>query len=225
MHPTPSFYGYPELCPFQSGPTDLEVPQSTLQMSVNPDASLNFGVFDWNSIPDPLAETAPSLSQPAVVYVPSSDLTSQLPEPQNFGPDANTTSPPLVDLGPLGDLGSLLQFPTPLGRTLDSSTSFTTSPHAGSFPLLPQDFDWPSITGFIDMFTPDSTQSLTGSGVSPLPSESSQESLYQSQSFNSTEQPSSVLDPSVPPSFFLPLEPGSFSENMDDMWSFIRDGS
>jgi hypothetical protein len=66
---------------------------------------------------------------------------------------------------------------------------------------------------------------LTSSGVSSLLPESSQESLYQSQSFNSTKLPSSVLDPSVPPSVFLPLESGSFSENMDDMWSFLRDGS
>jgi len=61
VHPTPLFDRCPDLCPFQGGHTDLEVPQSTLQTSVNPDASVNFGVFDWNSIPDPLAETAPSL--------------------------------------------------------------------------------------------------------------------------------------------------------------------
>ena len=166
-----------------------------------------------------------ALAQPAVVYVPSSDLTSQLLEPQDFGPDVNTTSRSLVDLGPLGDLGSLLQFPTPPGRTPDLSTSFATSPHSGSSPLPLQDFDWSSISEFIDSFTPDSTQSLTSLGVSPIPPETSQESLYQSPSFNSTQQPSSVLDPSVPPSVFLPLEPGSFSENMDDMWSFLRDGS
>ena len=163
------------------------------------------------------------LAKPAVVYVPSSDLTSQLPEPQDFGPDGNTTSLPLVDLGPLGDFGPLLQFSTSPGRTHDLSTSFATSPHSGSIPLLPQDLDWSSITGFIDSFNPDSTQSLTNSGVSP--SESSQESLYQLQSLNSTQQPSSFLDPSVPPSFFLPLELGSFSENMDNIWPFLRDGS
>jgi len=61
VHPTPSFDGYPDLCPFQGGSTGPEVPQSTLQISVNPDASVNFGVFDWNSIPDPLVETATSL--------------------------------------------------------------------------------------------------------------------------------------------------------------------
>ena len=243
MHPTPSFDRCPDLCPFRCGLTDLEVPQSTLQISNNPDASMNFGVFDWNSIPNPLAETALSLcmsfalldsypsslpryalAQPAVVYVTSSDLTSQLLEPQDFGPDAKTTSHSLVDLGPLGDLGSLLQLPTPPGWAPDLSTSFSTSPHPGSSPLPPQDFDWSSISGFIDSFTSDSTQSLTSSGVSPSPPESSEESLYQSQSFNPTKVPSSVLDPSVPPSVFLPLEPGSFSDNMDDMWSFLRDG-
>ena len=61
MHPTPSFDRCPDLCPFRCGPTDLEVSQPTLQISVNPDASVNFGVFDWNSIPDPLAEAAPPL--------------------------------------------------------------------------------------------------------------------------------------------------------------------
>ena len=61
VHPTPSFDRCPNLSPFLCGPTDLEVPQSTLQISVSPDASMNFGVFDWNSIPDPVAEGAPSL--------------------------------------------------------------------------------------------------------------------------------------------------------------------
>ena len=173
----------------------------------------------------PSSLTRYALAQLAVAYVPSSDLTSQLLEPQDFGPDAKTTSRSLVDLGPLGDLGSLLQFPTPPGQTPDQSTSFATSPYSGSSPRLPQDFDWSSIAEFIDPFTPDSTQSLTSSGVSPLPSESSQELLYQSRSFNPAKLPSSVLDPSVPPSVFLPLDSSSFSENMDDMWSFLRDGS
>ena len=61
MPPTPSFDRCPDSPPFQCGPTDLEVPQSTLQISVDSDASVNFGVFDWNSIPDPLEEGAPSL--------------------------------------------------------------------------------------------------------------------------------------------------------------------
>ena len=61
VHLTPSFDRCPDLCPFQGGLTDLEVSQSTLQIPVNSDASVNFAVFDWNSIPDPLAETAPSL--------------------------------------------------------------------------------------------------------------------------------------------------------------------
>ena len=61
VHPTPSFDRCPDLSPFQGGHTDLEGPQSPLQISVDPDASVNLSVFDWNSIPDPLAETAPSL--------------------------------------------------------------------------------------------------------------------------------------------------------------------
>ena len=56
VHPMPIFDRSPDLCPSQGGLTNLEAPQSA-----NPDASVNFGVFDWNSIPDPLAETAPSL--------------------------------------------------------------------------------------------------------------------------------------------------------------------
>jgi hypothetical protein len=180
-----------------------------------------------NSHYSTLIPTHFALAQPAVVYVPSSDLTSQLLEPQDFGPDAKTSRSPVdLDLGPLGDLGSPLRFPQfPTPGAPDLSTPFATSPHLGSSPLPPQDFDWLNISEFIDSFTPDSTQSLTGSGVSPLPSESSQGSLYQSESFNSTQQPSSVLDLSVPPSVFLPLESGSFSENMDEMWSFLHDGS
>ena len=61
VHHTPSFDRSLGLCPFQGGSTDSGIPQATPQISVNPDASVNFGVFDWNSIPDPLAETASPL--------------------------------------------------------------------------------------------------------------------------------------------------------------------
>ena len=60
-HFTPSFDRCPDLYPFQGGHKDPEVPQSTLLTSVDPDASINFGVFDWNSISDPFAETASPL--------------------------------------------------------------------------------------------------------------------------------------------------------------------
>jgi hypothetical protein len=33
------------------------------------------------------------------------------------------------------------------------------------------------------------------------------------------------LDPSIPPSVFLPFDLGAFSEDMDNMWSFLRDES
>src|SRR6266851_4274249 len=62
INPTPPSDEFPDLSFPQNRTTDPdEVPQPTPQVSVNPDESLNLRVFDWNSIPDPLAETVSSL--------------------------------------------------------------------------------------------------------------------------------------------------------------------
>ena len=62
INPTPPSDEFPDLSFPQNRTTDPdEVPQPTPLVSVNPDESLNLRVFDWNSIPDPLAETASSL--------------------------------------------------------------------------------------------------------------------------------------------------------------------
>ncbi|KAH9997704.1 hypothetical protein BJV74DRAFT_248258 [Russula compacta] len=108
---------------------------------INPDTPIKLGVFDWNSISDPLQETASSMSQPAVVYVPSPGLTSQLLESPYFGHDAKTRPGAFSDLGSLEDLGSSLQF-----RTAD---------HLPIYPLLLRlhtariisQFLWKTLTG------------------------------------------------------------------------------
>jgi hypothetical protein len=164
-----------------------------------------------------------ALAQPTITYVPSSDLKSQLLEPLDSGHDAETISRSFVDLGPLEDFSSSLQFPIP--AVLPDPSSSTASAHldCSSFPL--QDFDF---TEFIDTFSPSSTQSSSQSASSNGPATplgSSHESFFLSQFCDSTKQPSSVLDPSIPPSVFLPFDSGFFSEDMDNMWPFLRDGS
>ncbi|KAF8460974.1 hypothetical protein DFH94DRAFT_789966, partial [Russula ochroleuca] len=215
-NPTPSSDG----C--RGRPTDPdEFLQSMLQVPVTSNVPVNLGVFDWNSIPDPLAGTASSISQPTVVHVPSSDLESQLLEPPDLGHDAKITSGSSSNLGSLENLSSLLQFPMPAGRPPDLSTSFSAVPHSDDSSLLLQDFDWSTITEFISLFPPGSTQSpspLTSSSDPPTPSENSYESLPLLQSCDASEQLLSELDSSVPPSVFLPFGPG---EDVDNMWTMF----
>ncbi|KAF8481996.1 hypothetical protein DFH94DRAFT_734465, partial [Russula ochroleuca] len=220
-NPTPSSDG----C--RGRPTDPdEFLQSMLQVPVTSNVPVNLGVFDWNSIPDPLAGTA-SVSIPAEVYVPSSDLASQLLEPPDPGHGAKITSSSSSDLGSLEDLSSLLQFPMPTGRPPDLSTSFSALPHSGDFSLLLQDFDWSTITEFINIFPPGSTQSsspLTSSNDPSTPSENSYESLPLSQSCDASEQLLSELDSSVPPSMFSTFRVRCFHRRRGQYVGFVLRG-
>ena len=160
--------------------------------------------------------THSTLAQPAELYVPSSDLGSQL-EPPDPGHDAKITSNLSSDFGSLEDLSSLLQFPMPAGRPPDLSTSFSALPHSGDSSLPLQ--DWSTITEFINLFPPGSTQlsSPLISSSDPTPPENSYESLPLLQSCDTSEQLLSELDSSVPPSVFLPSGSGAFTED----WSLF----
>jgi hypothetical protein len=163
-----------------------------------------------------------TLAQPTVVYVPSSDLSSQLLEPPDLGHDATFTSSFYSDLGSLQDLSSLLQFPMSAGP--DLSTYFAALPHSNDSSFSLENFDWPTIAEFNDLFPPDSTQwpsPSTSSSGPPTPPDSSFESLPSSQSSDASEQPLSQLDPSVPPSVFLPFGSGAFTEDVGNTCSLL----
>jgi len=213
---------------YRDRPTDLdEFLQPTLQVPINPNIPVNFDVFDWNSIPDPFAGTAPSLSQPPVFYVPSSDLASQLLEPSDLGYGATIPSHSSSELGSLEDLNSLLQFPIPVGPPPDLST-FAASSYSADPSLLLQDLDLSTITELINLLPPGSIQSsspLTSSSGPPTPPEDSHLSLPLSHPCNSSEQLLFELDSSVPPSAFLPIGSGDFTEDVDNMWSLLRGDS
>ena len=158
------------------------------------------------------------LAQPPVVYVPGSDLASQLLEPPDLGHDAKIMSSLSSDLGSLEDLSSLLQFPMHTGRHPDLSTFLAASPHSADPSLLLQDFDLSTIPEFINPFPPDSTQSsslLTSDP--PTPPENSHQSLPPSQSCDASEQLLFELDSSVPPSASLSFGSGAFTEHVDNM--------
>ena len=154
-----------------------------------------------------------------MVYVPVSDLAFQLPEPPDPVLDATITSGSSSNLGSLGDLNSLLQFPMPAGP--DLSASFDALPHSGDSSFSLENFDWSTVTEFNNFFPPDSTQwpspSINSSGP-PTPPDNSFESLPSS---DASEQPLSQLDPSVPPSAFLPFGSGAFVEDVDNMCSLL----
>ncbi|KAF8506751.1 hypothetical protein F5888DRAFT_1644982 [Russula emetica] len=221
-NPTPPFDGYRDLSLPQGRPPDPDqFPQPTLQVPLDSDIPVDLGVFDWNSISDPLVGWAPSISQPAVVYVPSSDLSSQLLEPPDLGHGATFTSSSSNDLGSLQDLSSLLQFPMPPGPDL---STFAALPHSDDSSFSLENFDWSTITESNNLFPPDSTQwpsPSTSSSGPPTPPDNSFESLPSSQSSYASEQPLSQLDPSVPPSVFLPFGSGAFTENLDNTCSLL----
>ena len=166
-----------------------------------------------------------ALVQPAVVYVPSSGLTSQLLEPPDFGHDGKTSSSSLNDLASLEDLSSSLQLPIPAGCPPDLST-LTALCHSSHSSLPPQDLDWSTITEFINLFPPGSMQSsspLTSTSALPTPPGNSHGSLSPPSCDTSKQQPLSALDLSVPPSVFLSSESGAFIEDVYNMWSFLRE--
>jgi hypothetical protein len=235
MNPTPSFDGHPDPSPQDKLIDPEQFLQPTLQAPINTDTPINLGIFDWNSISGPLAGTAPSicmwttllysnisssttLAQPTIVYVPSSHLSSQILEPPDPGYNATTTSSSSSDLGPLGDLSSLLQFPMPADPP-DLSASIAPSIHSDDSSLIWQDFDWSTIT-FINPLPPDSTQSsspFSSSSDPPTPPDNSFDLFPSSQTWDASEQPLSQLDPSVPPSAFLPFGSGAFTEDVNNM--------
>ena len=233
----------PSLDYLQTDPTGVS------QITIDPGNPVNLSVFDWNSIPNPLIETTistsachlPSLTyvkvhflvlidQPASVYVPSSDLAAmnwELPDPLYLGQSTEKghNSPyPLDDLGSLEDF-SLLQFPMPTTFPPDVSVSPSVSFCSDNSTSPSPEMDWSAITDFINQFSSFSAESLSAPSPSatvdaaPSTPENSICSLLP-PSPHEISKPISVLDPSIPPSVFLPPEPNIFTEDAS-MWSLL----
>ena len=126
-------------------------------------------------------------------------------------------------LGSLDDLSSLSQY-SPTGPPPDLSTSFVVSPHSVDFSHLLQDIDWSTNTEFINFSSPVSTQSsssLTSSNGPLTHPENLHLSLPPSQPCIASEQLLFELDSSVPPSTVLPFGSGTFTEDVDYMFSLL----
>ncbi|KAH9049374.1 hypothetical protein EDB84DRAFT_1654326 [Lactarius hengduanensis] len=223
-HPSPGSiptFAWPFPPSLNYHPTDsLE----TSQITVSPGAPVDLSVFDWSSIPNPLAETTVLTNQPASVYVPSSDLTAlnfELPDPLYLEQSAETC--PLGDLGSLEDL-SLPQFPIPTTFP-DVPASPSASFCSDNTTYSSQEMDWSAITDFINQFSSFSAES----SFAPSPSATFDAAPSTPENPigpllppapHEVNKPISVMDPSIPPSVFFPAEPSIFTEDAS-MWSLL----
>ena len=169
------------------------------------------------------------VDQPASIYVPSSDLAPldfELPDPlytEQSTEKAYCQTYPLDDLGSLEDF-SLLQFPIPTTLLPDVSSSPASFSSDNSTFASPE-MDWSAITDFINQFTSFSAESWSAPSPSstldaaPSTPENSFGSLLPPP--HEVNKPTSVLDPSIPPSAFLPVEPGIFTDDASSMWSLL----
>jgi hypothetical protein len=162
--------------------------------------------------------------QPASVYVPSSDLAAlscELPDPLYLEQSTKQRyNPPysLDDLGSLEDF-SLLQFPIPTTFPPDVPASSASFCSDSTFPS--PEMDWSAITDFLNQFSVESSSAtFTTSTIDAAPStpENSIGSLLPPPP-HEADKPMSILDPSIPPSAFLPPEPGIFNDDASSMWS------
>jgi hypothetical protein len=164
------------------------------------------------------------IDQPASFYVPSSDLAAlscELPDPLYLEQSAEQRyNPPysLDDLGSLGDF-SLLQFPIPTAFPPDVSASSASFCSENTFPS--PEMDWSAITDFLNQFSVESSSAPSPpSTINAVPStpENPISSLLPPPP-HEVRKPISLLDPSIPPSAFLPPEPGIFNDDASSMWS------
>ena len=149
-------------------------------------------------------------------------MNCELPDPLFL--EQSTENYPLDDLGSLEDF-SLLQFPIPTTFPPDVSAS-PASFSSDKCTFTSPEMDWSAITDFVNQFTtssaetpsapspsstidagPSTPENPTGSLLPPPPHE--------------VNKPISLLDPSIPPSAFLPAEPGIFTDDASSMWSLL----
>ena len=171
------------------------------------------------------------IDQPASVYVPSSDLAPlnfELSDPLYLEQSAEKGyTPPysLDDLGSLEDFSSLLQFPVPTAPP-DVSVSPSASFYSDNTTLPSVEMDCSAITDFINQFSSFSAESSSApsppSTIDAAPStpENPIGSLLPPPP-HEVNKPISILDPSIPPSAFLPAEPVIFTDDASSMWSLL----
>jgi hypothetical protein len=132
---------------------------------------------------------------------------------------------PLDDLGSLEDF-SLLQFPIPTTFPPDVSAPPPASFCSDNSTFASPEMDWSAITDFINQFTSFSAESSSAPSPSstidaaPSTPENPIGSLLPPPP-HEADKPMSLLDPSIPPSAFLPPEPGIFNDDASSMWSLL----
>jgi hypothetical protein len=132
---------------------------------------------------------------------------------------------PLDDLGSLEDF-SLLQFPITTTFPSDVSASPPASFYSDNSTLSSPEMDWSAITDFINQFSSFSAEASSAPSPSatvdaaPTTPENPICSLLPPPP-HEVNKPISLLDPSIPPSVFLPTEPNIFTEDANSMWSLL----
>ena len=171
------------------------------------------------------------IDQPASFCVPSSDLAAlnfELPDPLYLDQSAEMGYDPphlLGDLGSLEDF-SLLQFPIPTTFPPDAASPTAPFCSDNSTTCPSSEMDWSAISDFVNQFSsfseePSSAPSPSAiSDAAPVTPESSICSLLPPPP-HKVHKHISVLDPSIPPSAFLPTESGIFTEDASSMWSLL----
>ena len=172
------------------------------------------------------------IDKPASVYVPSSDLAPlnfELSDPLYLEQSAEKgyTSPySLDDLGSLEDFRSLLQFPIPTASPPGVSVSPSASFYSDNTSLPSAEMDLSAITDFINQFSSFSAESSSAPSppstidAAPNTPDNPIGSLLPPPP-HEVNKPISILDPSIPPSVFLPAEPGIFTDDTSSMWSLL----
>ena len=149
-------------------------------------------------------------------------MNCELPDPLFL--KQSTENYPLDDLGLLDDF-SLLQFPLPTTFPPDVSASPASFSSDNSTFASPE-MDWSVITDFVNQFTTFSAETPSAPSPSstfdaaPSTPENATDSLLPSPP-HEVNKPISLLDPSIPPSAFLPAEPGIFTDDASSMWSLL----
>ena len=85
------------------------------------------------------------------------------------------------------------------------------------------EMDWSAISDFVDQFSAESSSAPSPSAISdaaPITPENSVRSLLPPPP-HEVNKPISVMDPSIPPSVFLPAELGPFTEDASSVWSML----
>jgi len=188
-------------------------PHSVIEpVSAGADVSSNADIVECNSIPSP-PKDATWMSMPAFIDVPNSDFLESNPQLPHV-PDleyhltvGSNSSFPLGEWPSFGDLSCLSSSPI---STASSASLYSETPSTS------QVLDWSSLTEFFDPVFPTPSQPSSQTSLSTPPSTlpNSQEDSLLTPPLPSYDinQLGSLLDPSIPPSAFLQMQPDTFGD-------------